>query len=74
MSNQLSDDEYLTKNVRVLVEPLIATILREKPAEPILFMIDWLEKIAGQSSSGHNTEREELNALKKEVKKFKKKV
>jgi hypothetical protein len=37
-------------------------------------MIDWLEKIAGNTHSGHNTEKEELNQLKKEVKKYKKMV
>jgi len=37
-------------------------------------MIEWLEKIAGNSSIGHNTEKEEYQNLKKEVKKFRKKV
>jgi hypothetical protein len=37
-------------------------------------MIEWLEKIAGVSSSRQNAEREEYLQLKKEVKKYKKKV
>jgi len=35
--SKLPDDEYLDKKVRVLVEPLIANLLREKPAEPVIF-------------------------------------
>ena len=37
-------------------------------------MIEWLQKIAGVSSSGKNAEREEYLQLKKEVKMYKKKV
>ncbi len=37
-------------------------------------MIEWLEKIAGMSGTGKNAEREEYEQLKKEMKKFKKKV
>jgi hypothetical protein len=37
-------------------------------------MIEWLDKIAGNSSGGVNAEREEYINLKKEVKRFRKKV
>ena len=36
-------------------------------------MIEWLQKIAGNSTIGQNAEREEYLQLKKEVKKYKKK-
>jgi len=37
-------------------------------------MIDWLSKIAGHSSGSNNTEKEEYINLKKEVKRYRKKV
>ena len=37
--SKLHDEEYLDQKVRVLVEPLIANLLREKPAEPVFFLL-----------------------------------
>ena len=35
---ETSNDEYLNKNVKQIVEPLILAILREKPAEPVTYI------------------------------------
>jgi hypothetical protein len=37
-------------------------------------MIEWLDKIAGNSSGQSNAEKEEYENLKKEVKRYRKKV
>jgi hypothetical protein len=37
-------------------------------------MIEWLDKIAGHSSGSTNAEKEEYVNLKKEVKRYRKKV
>ena len=75
MSKSQEAEQYLENKVKVIMEPLISTLLREKPEEPVLFMIEWLNKIAGRSSgSDSNTEKEEYIQLKKEVKRYRKKV
>jgi len=37
-------------------------------------MIEWLNKIAGNSSGSNNAEKEEYMSLKKEVRRYRKKV
>lgn len=80
MSNDLSNEEYLERKLRCLIEPLVTSLLMEKPQEPvsnkpfifkILFMIDWLQNFSGIGNiSEVNTERAELHFLRKEMKKY----
>ena len=77
MSN--SAEEFIDKKVKVVFEPMITKCLIDKPDEPvnmilkeILFMIEYLEKLQGTfCKSG---EKLELEKLRKEMKRYKKKV
>jgi len=65
--------EYLDKNVRPILEPLLFNITKEKPENPILYAITWLRKLVGEDISSENIEKEELKRLRKELKYYKKK-
>ena len=65
--------EYLDKNVRPILEPLLFNITKEKPENPILYAITWLRKLAGENTYRENIEKEELKRLRKELKYYKKK-
>jgi hypothetical protein len=52
---------------------MVSAVLLEKPNDPILFMIQWLQNYAGIKSTGENIEQAELENLRKEVKHYKKK-
>jgi len=65
-------EEYLQKNVRGILQPMVSAVLLEKPKDPILFMIRWLQNYSGIQSIGENIEQTELENLRKEVKRYKK--
>lgn len=72
--DSLTNEDYLEKKLRCLVEPMITSLLTEKPHEPILFMIEWLQNFSGVGNmSGINSERAELHFLRKEMAKYSKK-
>jgi len=68
-----TNEEYLESKLRPLVEPMITSLLIEKPYEPILFMIEWLQNFSGVGNDGINSERAELQFLRKEMIKYTKK-
>lgn len=68
-----SAEEYLEKKVRGIIEPMVSALLMERPKEPMLFMIEWLQNFSGLKSIGPNMERIELENLRKEMAKYKKK-
>jgi cAMP-dependent protein kinase regulator len=58
--------------VKPILQPMMFDVFKEKPQNPILFMIEWLQNFAGiPSTRQNNVEREELENLRKEVKKYK---
>jgi hypothetical protein len=65
-------EEFLDKKVRGLIEPMVSSLLAENPKEPVLFMIEWLQNFSGLKSNGPNMERTELETLRKEMSKYKK--
>jgi hypothetical protein len=70
--NDIQDIKYLEENVRIILEPMINNVLSDNPKEPVKYMIDWLDKYLGLSNEySLNVEKEELNLLRKEIKKFK---
>ena len=73
MSSHEENQQYLQKNVRGILQPMVSAVLLEKPNDPILFMIQWLQNYAGIKSTGENIEQAELENLRKEVKHYKKK-
>lgn len=67
-TKEWSNEEYLDKKIRCLIEPLITSLLVEKPKEPILFMIEWLQNYSGvKNTNSVNAERAELQFLRKEM-------
>lgn len=66
------DVEFLEEKVRGVLEPLVASVLKEDPEEPVEYMINWLNAYMGISNDG-NAEKEELMNLRKEIKKYKEK-
>ena len=66
------DVEFLEEKVRGVLEPLVASVLKEDPEEPVEYMINWLNAYMGISSDG-NAEKDELMSLRKEIKKYKEK-
>ena len=68
MSN--TEDEYLEKHARNIIQPLVNAVLTDKPSEIFVYMIDYLKKLSGKNTA-NNMEKEELNNLRKEMKKMK---
>lgn len=68
MSN--SDEEYLEKNARSILEPLVNSVLRDQPQDVFLYMLQYLQKLQGKNIIHNNMEKEELNNLRKEMKKI----
>lgn len=66
------DVEFLEEKVRGVLEPLVASVLKDDPEEPVKYMIDWLNAYMGISNDG-NAEKDELMNLRKEIKKYKEK-
>ena len=65
MSSISPAQSYLDTKARKIIEPLILATLNERPEEPILFMINWLKNLKGESQvSYYIKEREELYSLR----------
>ena len=72
--NDIQDIKYLEENVRIILEPMINNALIDNPKDLVKYMIDWLDKYLGLSNEySLNVEKEELNELRKEIKKYKNK-
>jgi cAMP-dependent protein kinase regulator len=67
-----TDEEYLELKARNIIEPLVNSVLTEKPQDIFLYMIDYLQKLQGKNVGSFNMEREELSNLRKELKRYKK--
>lgn len=69
--------EYISKEVNVFVEPLVYTLVKERPANPVAFAINWLkdyaEKHRKQEESDSEGE-EEQDVAELEAKLAKKKA
>jgi len=64
---------YLEANVKPILEPLIFSITKEKPEDPIVYAINWLRKYVGRGTMDNdNVEKEELLRLRKEIKRHQK--
>jgi cAMP-dependent protein kinase regulator len=72
MSNsQDSVEEYLNKKIRPIIEALAEAVVQDEPEDPHAFMIQWLQVYSGQRNIGDvNSEKKELQNLRKELKKL----
>ena len=66
-------DDYLQTKVKGIVKPMMEEILKTLPEEPLRFMLTWLINYSKGHSSEINGEREELENLREEIKKYKNK-
>ena len=66
-------EEYLQTKVKGIVEPMMSEMLKTLPEEPMRFMLTWLINYSRGDASEINGEREELENLRKEIKKYKNK-
>ena len=66
-------EEYLQTKVKGIVEPMMSEMLKTLPEEPMRFMLTWLINYSRGDSAEINGEREELENLRKEIKKYKNK-
>jgi cAMP-dependent protein kinase regulator len=69
----MTEENYLNEKVRGIVEPMINSLLTTCPEEPMRYMLTWLINYTQGQSFTINGEREELERLRKEVKRYKKK-
>ena len=72
MSDEI-DETYsqLAQNVKPLLNKLVNNILKDKPENVVLYMINFLQKEGGITSTGLTyEEKKELNNLRKEVNEF----
>ena len=45
LNNMDANKQYLTTKIDPILEPMVTQILLDKPADPIEFMLRWLEKL-----------------------------
>ena len=70
----MTEENYLNDKVRGIVEPMINSLLSTCPEEPMRYMLTWLINYTNGQSFTINGEREELERLRKEVRRYKKKL
>lgn len=70
----MDKQEYLETKVKPIIENLIFQLICERPEKPVDFMVNWLQKTGGFNPNGlTESEMEELNLLRNEMKKYKEK-
>ena len=63
--------EYLETKVKPIMENLIFQLVSERPDNPSLFMIDWLQKTGGYNSNNlTHDEKKELESLRRDISKY----
>ena len=71
----MNKQEYLETKLKPIMQNLVFQLVLEHPDDPASFMIDWLQKTGGYSSSGLSSEeKEELINLRKEVAQLKSEI
>jgi hypothetical protein len=63
MSSQ--NNERISRVLNPLLKELVANLLENRPDEPLMFMVRWLEDKCGIKNA--KTEREELFELRQEI-------
>ena len=66
-------EDYLQTKVKGIVQPMMQELLKNLPEEPMRFMLNWLINYSQGDASKINGEREELENLRREIKKYKNK-
>jgi cAMP-dependent protein kinase regulator len=63
--------EYLETKIKPIMENLIFQLVSERPDNPSLFMIDWLQKTGGYNANNlTHDEKKELEVLRMDISKY----
>lgn len=66
-----SDETVLKEKIRPIMEQLVYQLVLDRPENPVVYMIDYLQKLGGYTSNGITLdEKKELERLRVEIKKF----
>ena len=71
--NKMKKKEYIEKVLKPILDDIILNLCLEKPDDPAQFMINYLQSRIGNVYGDvlSNNEKNELNFLKNEIKKYK---
>lgn len=66
-----TDEKALKEKIRPILEQMVYQLVVERPENPAIYMIGYLQKLGGYTSNGITlVEKRELESLRKEIKKF----
>ena len=60
--------QYLETNVKPILEPLIFSITKEKPEDPIVYAINWLRKYVGKCGLYTKKCKNQIQAFNNKIK------
>src|SRR5690348_6541145 len=67
----MEKQQYLETSIKPIMENLIFQMVSERPDNPSLFMLDWLQKTGGYTSNGlTHQEKRELETLRRDIVKY----
>jgi cAMP-dependent protein kinase regulator len=70
----MDKQEYLSNMIKPIMESMIYQLVTERPDNPTLYILDWLQKTGGYTSSGLSLEeKKELDDLKKQIQVYREK-
>lgn len=65
------DEKVLKEKIRPILEQMVYQLVVERPENPAIYMIGYLQKLGGYTSNGITLdEKRELESLRKEIKKY----
>ena len=70
----MDKQEYLSNMIKPIMESMIYQLVTERPDNPTLYILDWLQKTGGYTSGGLSLEeKKELDDLKKQIQVYREK-
>jgi hypothetical protein len=64
--------DYLDKNVKSILFPILEEVVKTQPEDPLLFFIEWMQKLSGRPYAKETSEYVELTKLRREIERLKK--
>lgn len=67
----MTDENTLKEKIRPIMEQLVYQLVLDRPENPVVYMIDYLQKLGGYTSNGITIEeKKELERLRIEIRKY----
>lgn len=66
-TKDILDKAYLANRVNSIIEPMIIQLSTLQPEDPVQFMLQWIKKNYGDRTSQNQSQRFELDMLRKEI-------